>query len=77
VGEGHQKLTILAAISAMLLVLNFLLSYWFVNGGLGIPALGGIGCGVGTALSAYITLFVLHLIIKKTLPDVFVTKQEK
>ncbi|QPT39836.1 Na(+)/drug antiporter [Oligella ureolytica] len=76
IGEGHKRLTLLMLISAMLLLLNFLLSLWFVFGGLGIPALGGIGCGIGTALSAYIVMFVLYAMIKRSLPEVVVTKSE-
>ncbi|WP_432785968.1 Multidrug resistance protein MdtK [Oligella sp. MSHR50489EDL] len=76
-GEGHKRLVILMTISALSLLINFLLSYCFVFGGFGIPAMGGVGCGVGTALSGYIAVFILYFMMKRALPEVVGNKQQR
>lgn len=46
-------------ISIIGLMANVPLNYWFIHGGLGIPALGGAGCGVASALVLWIDVMAL------------------
>lgn len=59
---GATKVTLYFGLLA--LVYNIPLNYIFIFGKLGMPALGGIGCGVGTLLSVIISTFSLILYIK-------------
>lgn len=47
------------------LLLNIPLNYIFIFGKLGMPALGGVGCGVATTVTMYITVFLALIYIKK------------
>ncbi|MDO5679606.1 MAG: MATE family efflux transporter [Pelistega sp.] len=73
--EGHKKLNTIMQVSILLLTLNFAFSYVMVNGVWFIPALGGVGCGIGTVISAYICLWYLLKQTKKVIPELFVSKK--
>lgn len=47
------------------LVLNGLLNFWFVFGGLGLPALGITGSGIATLLTRTLMVFFLYGLMKK------------
>lgn len=68
--EGHKLLRVIMQVSISLLVLNFILSYWMVYGGFFVPSLGGLGCAVGTVLSAYLSLYLLFKLTQKQLPEI-------
>ena len=48
------------------LFLNIPLNYIFIFGKLGMPALGGIGCGVATTITIYICVIFMLLYIQKS-----------
>lgn len=68
--EGHKRLRVLMLVFAALLALNFVFSYWMVYGGFGVPSMGGVGCGIGTVISAYLGLFLLFKLTQKELPEI-------
>lgn len=47
------------------LLLNIPLNYIFIFGKFGAPELGGIGCGVATTITIYITVVFMFIYIKK------------
>lgn len=47
------------------LMINIPLNYVFIFGKLGMPALGGIGCGVATTITMYITVTIMLVYIQK------------
>lgn len=47
------------------LILNIPLNYIFIFGKFGAPELGGIGCGVATTITIYITVVFMLIYIKK------------
>lgn len=50
----------------MALLFNIPLNYIFIFGKLGMPALGGIGCGVATTLTMLITVICMLIYIQKS-----------
>lgn len=62
-GLGFTLPTLLFGFVALLL--NIPLNYIFIFGKLGLPALGGIGCGVATSLTMYLTVILALLYVKK------------
>lgn len=48
------------------LTLNIPLNYIFIFGKCGAPALGGIGCGVATSLTVYITVVLMLIYIQRS-----------
>jgi multidrug resistance protein, MATE family len=56
-GLGHTR--IIMAFSLLSTVLNLPLNYVFIYGKLGLPAMGGVGCGWATTLSNWIALLAL------------------
>lgn len=46
-------------ISAIAIVLNIALNYWFINGGLGVPAMGVTGAAVATTLARGLQLIFI------------------
>lgn len=58
-GLSHTKPTMV--ISVIGLVINIPANYLFIYGGFGIPALGGAGCGIATAI-VYWVMFISMLI---------------
>ena len=64
--EGLGKTGPTLMFGCMALVLNIPLNYIFIFGHLGMPALGGVGCGVATALSIYFTVIGMLFYVKKS-----------
>lgn len=64
--EGLGKTGPTLMFGCMALVLNIPLNYIFIFGQLGMPALGGVGCGVATALSIYFTVIGMLFYVKKS-----------
>lgn len=64
--EGLGKTGTTLMFGCMALVLNIPLNYIFIFGHLGMPALGGVGCGVATALSIYFTVIGMLFYVKKS-----------
>ncbi len=56
-GLGHTR--VIMVFSIMSAVINLPLNYIFIYGKLGVPAMGGIGCGWATAISVWVTLLAL------------------
>jgi len=56
-GLGHTR--VIMMFSLLSTVLNFPLNYIFIFGKLGLPAMGGIGCGWATALSNWTAAIAL------------------
>ena len=64
--EGLGKTGPTLMFGCIALVLNIPLNYIFIFGHLGMPALGGVGCGVATALSIYFTVIGMLFYVKKS-----------
>ncbi|MCB1647008.1 MAG: MATE family efflux transporter [Pseudomonadales bacterium] len=63
-GLGYTKPAMVVAISALLLKIP--LNYWFIHGGAGVPAMGGVGCGVATAVVMWFEcLAMLSIVLSK------------
>ncbi|MCA1928127.1 MAG: MATE family efflux transporter [Calditerrivibrio sp.] len=65
--EAHGKTVpiMLSSFSGMLL--NIPLNFIFIYGKLGMPAMGGAGCGIATSISSYFMLFILIIFYKKSI----------
>lgn len=63
--EGLGKTWPTLCFGCMALFLNIPLNYIFIFGHLGMPALGGMGCGVATALTMYLTVATMLLFVQK------------
>ncbi|HIX57142.1 MAG TPA: MATE family efflux transporter [Candidatus Anaerobiospirillum pullistercoris] len=63
--EGLGKTWPTLCFGCMALLLNIPLNYIFIFGHLGMPALGGMGCGVATALTMYLTVATMLLFVQK------------
>ena len=50
----------------IMLITNVPLNYIFIFGKLGIPALGGIGCGVATTIAIYIATIAMFVYVQKS-----------
>jgi MATE family multidrug resistance protein len=59
---GRPKMVMALQIASLLLKLPF--NAWFIFGGLGVPALGGPGCAIATALIAWIVFLVSAVILR-------------
>ena len=62
-GLGITIPTLIFGFTALLL--NIPLNWIFIFGHFGAPQLGGIGCGVATSLTLYITVALMFLYVKK------------
>ena len=62
--ESMNEIHFVMKLSVAAFLLNILLDYWFVFGGLGLEPLGGVGCGWATSIVLFCQLLVLgwHLI---------------
>lgn len=58
---GNTKTTLYFGLLAI--VLNIPLNYTFIFGKFGVPAFGGIGCGIGTLISMFISMFAMLIYI--------------
>ena len=63
--EGLGKTWPTLCFGCMALFLNIPLNYILIFGHLGMPALGGMGCGVATALTMYLTVATMLLFVQK------------
>lgn len=64
--EGLGKTGPTLMFGCMALILNIPLNYIFIFGHLGMPALGGVGCGVATVLSIYLTVVGMLYYVRKS-----------
>jgi MATE family multidrug resistance protein len=62
-GIGNTK--VFMVFSILTACFNAPLNYIFIFGKLGVPAMGGVGCGWATAISQWITLFLLLIYINR------------
>jgi len=62
-GLGHTRPSMVIGILGLLL--NIPLNYIFIYGKLGIPAMGGVGCGVATALVMAFMLLAMSFWVKR------------
>lgn len=63
-GTGFSKPVMAVAIIAFLL--NIPLNAIFIYGLLGMPALGGVGCGYATACSMWLSLLALRILLRRS-----------
>lgn len=63
---GHTQLTM--RLFVLTLPVNAIMNYIFIFGKLGFPALGGVGAGVGSAVT-YTLLFLSYVVLVKKLPS--------
>lgn len=71
--EGSGKLAPIVKVFAMLLVINTALNLVFVFGVGSFSGLGGAGCGLATAISAYVALFMMRKWVIKDVPAIAFT----
>jgi MATE family multidrug resistance protein len=62
-GTGHTRPALLIAICALLLKVP--LNYVLIHGKLGLPALGGVGCGVAQAILMWVQLGLILLVVTR------------
>lgn len=60
---GHTLPTLIFGVIS--LTLNIPLNYIFIFGKLGIPPLGGVGCGISTTVTLYLTAVLFYIYIRK------------
>lgn len=60
---GKTKISMLILLIA--LPINIILNYIFIFGKLGLPAFGGIGAGIATAMTYYIVCIIAFIVIAK------------
>ncbi|TFH92032.1 MATE family efflux transporter [Vibrio ouci] len=65
--EGRGNMRPIALTGALLLVVNSALNLVLVNGYLGFPQLGGLGCGIATAITTYCALAGLIFLSRRSL----------
>ncbi|WP_418626553.1 MATE family efflux transporter [Anaerosinus sp.] len=63
---GYTRVTMVVTVCAV--PINICMNYLFIFGKMGFPALGGIGAGVGTAITYWFVLFINLLVIKHVKP---------
>lgn len=63
---GYTRVTM--AITICSVPLNILMNYLFIFGAYGFPRLGGVGAGVGSAITFWIVLFLNILVVKYLQP---------
>lgn len=66
--DGHGKTRPAMLAGFVGLAVNIPLNFIFVFGLLGMPALGGIGCGVSSAIVCWVMCFAIHLSIRRIRP---------
>lgn len=65
--EAHGKTVPIMLSSFAGMLLNIPLNFIFIYGKLGIPSMGGAGCGIATSISSYFMLFMLIIFYKKSI----------
>lgn len=68
--EGYSKLMPIIKVVVALVVCNLVLNFLFVFGVGDISGLGGAGCGLATAVSACVVLFIIKTEVKKAVPEI-------
>ncbi|MAL98449.1 MAG: MATE family efflux transporter [Alteromonadaceae bacterium] len=63
-GLGHTR--VIMAFSLLGTIINLPLNYIFIYGKLGLPAMGGIGCGWATAISNLVAAVILLLYLNRS-----------
>ena len=63
-GMGHTR--IIMAFSLLSSVLNLPLNYIFIFGKLGVPAMGGVGCGWATSISNWIAVIAMLVYLNRS-----------
>ena len=63
-GLGHTR--VIMAVSLLATLLNLPLNYVLIYGKLGLPALGGVGCGWATALSNSLAALVMLIYLNRS-----------
>lgn len=63
-GLGHTK--VIMAFSLLGTLINLPLNYIFIYGKLGMPAMGGVGCGWATAISNWVAMLALVLYLNRS-----------
>lgn len=63
--ESMDEIHFVMKLSVATFVLNIAVDYWFVFGGLGLPAMGGAGCGVATSLVLGVQLIIFFWYLLK------------
>ncbi|EPJ48914.1 MAG: hypothetical protein OFPII_03900 [Osedax symbiont Rs1] len=71
--EGHSHISAIMLAALILAVINPLLNVALVNGLVGLPKLGGAGCGLATALSSWLAAGLMRQTCKRKLPALFST----
>lgn len=66
--DAHGKTRLTMIIILIALPLNVLLNYVFIFGNFGVPAYGGVGSGIATAISFWIGCFIAIFVIVKNKP---------
>ena len=64
--EGLGKTLPTLIFGFIMLITNVPLNYIFIFGKLGMPALGGIGCGVATTIAIYIATIAMFVYVQKS-----------
>lgn len=64
--EGHGRTKAVMKIALLGLLCNIPLNYIFIFGKLGLPALGGVGCGIASAIVMWIMLFAGIIYLNKS-----------
>ena len=62
--EGLGKTGPTLVFGLMALLLNIPLNWMFIFGHFGLPALGGVGCGVATAITMYLTVLAMLVFVR-------------
>ncbi|NMM39597.1 MATE family efflux transporter [Pseudoalteromonas arctica] len=70
ISEGDSTLLPIVKTVIFLLVINTLLNLVLVFGVAGMAGLGGAGCGVATAISAYIAFLMMRNWVQKSVPEI-------
>lgn len=63
---GYTRMTMLITVSSV--PINILMNYLFIFGEYGFPRLGGVGAGVGSAITFWIVLLLNILVVKYVRP---------
>lgn len=63
--EGLGNTVPTSVFGVVALLLNIPLNYIFIFGKFGIPAFGGVGCGIATTLTIYITALLMLIYVRK------------
>lgn len=64
--DGHSYIKPSLVICVIMLILNIPLNYIFIFGKCGIPAMGGVGCGITSCIINFIAAAMFYIYMKKT-----------